>query len=219
MDPSKSSLLEISVAEYSELLEEIRSGRASVWIAFAAYLALTGALLGVLGSAGLFAITVPIIMASLGAVIGAHIFRVRLDNNINFARVWDVESTWKSVTGNAHVGARWNPWDSHTLERTWRLPDTNRTVREGKGAPEKRTLGVIDFSLIMVVGLVMDLWAIDFLAVLEGLAAFTLSWLLYYIILAAPTMFVLLLELREIAKHEHSVIDGWKAAHPQAPKV
>jgi hypothetical protein len=41
-------LLQITVAEYQELLEEIRSGRESVWVAMAAYLALTGALLGIL---------------------------------------------------------------------------------------------------------------------------------------------------------------------------
>jgi hypothetical protein len=46
---------------------------------------------------------------------------------------------------------------------------------------------VIDFSLIIVAGLVVDLWIVYFVAVLEGLAGFTLGWLLFYLFVAVPT--------------------------------
>ena len=236
MSTNDDLLLQISIAEYQELLEEIRSGRAVVWVAFGAYLALTGALLGVLGPTGLFAITVPIIMASLGVVIGFHIYRVRQDNNINFNRVWDIELGWQSSTLPAAVGMRWNPWDSRRLERTWRLPDARpreppilervrRSVTlllrifKDKGDADRKTLGMIDFSLIVVVSLVADLWAIDFLAVLEGLAAFTLGWLMYYLLLVLATLPAVLLTLRDVARHEHAVIDKWRDDHPPPTKA
>ncbi len=212
-----SDLLQISIAEYQELLEEIRSGRESVWVAMAAYLALTGALLGILRPTGLSAAAVPFIMVALGILVAAHIFRIRRDNSINFARVWNIEHMWRTVTKNQNLGARWNPWDSSKLEIPWRLPAAAWNLGLRKGRLPRKRLGTIDFGLIVLDSFVVVFWLLYAVAVRYGADSFTEGWLVLYILLAAVTWEIIAILWWQVARQERAVIDKWKTEHPQPP--
>ena len=192
---------EFLLAEYNQLLEDIREAGRSSWVPWSAYLAATAALLGFAQPSGLARFFGSLAMFSLGLLVTLYVFKLRKSNNLTYSRLWEIEYRWKQIAGTDDVGARWNPWDWQRLDRLW-----NYRIH---------MLGAVDFGLITFTVFVALAWLSLGVTGLYEITLSSTDWARVIFSLAAMVALAALLFGFQVTRNERDVHEKWRKEHPR----
>ncbi len=191
------------VSEYEQLLEEIREAGRSSWAPWTAYLAASAYLLGTLRALDVFAAMASLAMVALGFLVVLYVYKLRRQNNLNYARLWEIEERFRTISHSNRVGARWNP-------RAWPRLEALLGYR-------RNFLGLIDFMLILITTLLACAWAVfGSVAVFKlDVNALDVEWL---VVLSGFPLVVLWAEICWwwwVTRSEKRAHERWRSNHPQ----